>query len=49
MMQTDLMISCRQKDAALVKKAASTASAEFAEAAGFPIKFEVVEDLAPGR
>lgn len=49
MMEKDITISGRPKDAAVLKAATAAAAIEFEKEAGFPIKLELDEELAAGR
>jgi len=45
LMEKDVKIVCRSKDASLVNKAKDEAASEFKEAAGFEVKLSVLEEL----
>lgn len=49
MMEKDITVSGRPKDAAVLKAATAAAAIEFEKEAGFPIKLVVDEELAAGR
>ena len=48
LMEKDVKILCRAKDAALVDQAKDEAKKEFEEQAGFEIKLTVAEELPEG-
>lgn len=47
-MEKDIKVSARAADLALVKKASADAAKDFESAVGYPVKIEVVGDLAAG-